>query len=397
MSVKNIVAIGSTGVGKSSTLNQLLGLVNDLNQPIDPAKHFRTSATMNVAGTSKTQSIQGAPNTFGNPPVGPLPTLNVVDCPGLGDPAGDAQDRLNIADMVKFIKPLNEVHQFVLVMNSENPRLSSHDASTIAVFLKMFPSQDQQNPTAEFFNNMIVVFTRWGMDKASVRKRTVRGVTKAFIDQEIRAAFFQHFNYSGVIKSTFVDNMYDPAETAEKKAMESGMSTIWCHALSNTNPFKTTHVTTADTLLQGLDKKLKEIKDHNTKLQAQQKAERKAHEAKMQSLEKMMQDQTKDHEAKMCSLKDEIRDLKSSKPSGGVDMSILGALLSMLSFGGGGGGMPPMIMGPPGGGGMMMGPPGGGGGMMGPPSGGGLGGGRTCNDGSLDMRCAENRGLPKWG
>lgn len=117
----------------------------------------------------------------------------------------------------------------------------------------------------------------------------------------------------------------------------------------------------------------------------------------MQSLEKMMQDQTKDHEAKMCSLKDEIRDLKSSKPSGGVDMSILGALLSMLSFGGGGGGMPPMIMGPPGGGGMMMGPPGGGGGMMGPPSGGGLGGGRTCNDGSLDMRCAENRGLPKWG
>ena len=56
--MKNIVAIGATGVGKSSLLNHILGLVDpNTNLPYDENKYFPDRATMNKAGTSKTQSL----------------------------------------------------------------------------------------------------------------------------------------------------------------------------------------------------------------------------------------------------------------------------------------------------------------------------------------------------
>ena len=340
--VTNIVVVGSTGVGKSSLLNHVIGLVDpSSHKPFNPSKHFRTSAKMNEGCTVKTQACTGKANTFGEKTRTTIPTLRLVDCPGLGDPDGDAQDRLNIANMVKFIKPLKEVHQFILVMNSEDPRLSAADQNTIAVFLKMFPSEEKTNPTGEFFRNMIVVFTHWGMSKPESDRRRRQSITKEFVIKELQATFYDRFQYSGVIRCEFVDNWYEPKNDVEVKAMRNAICNIWALANTNDKPFKTAYVKKADTLLEGLDKQLEEIKTYNAKLQEQQKVERAKHERTMQRLENQMAEQGRSHETQRKALEDEISNLRSRSASAS-DQSALLKLMSVftsylfMQMGGGG-------------------------------------------------------------
>jgi hypothetical protein len=65
--------------------------------------------------------------------------------------------------MVVGLKNVGYVHAFLIVMNSEEPRLSEHMQETIKLFGQMF--------SLEFFQNALFVFTKFAYDKSSVWKR----------------------------------------------------------------------------------------------------------------------------------------------------------------------------------------------------------------------------------
>ena len=361
---KNVVAIGCTGTGKSSTLNTLMGLVDDGNNAIDPTRHFADSSAMNAAGTKLTQSIMGPTKTFDPGQQGGM--IRAFDTPGLGDPAGDAQDRLNIANMVETLKPVGEIHLFMLVLNSGTPRLSDWEAKTLRIFLSMFPSQDPANPYGHFFQNLLIVCTHWGNDSRSEsnRARQHPPLTPNFVSQEIHSAFRTRFGYSGPLNISFIDNFYDRDESNEVEAIKQVIMDIEVRARVNT-PFPTNCVTKVETIMEKNEKKMAEIKEANKKLEKQQLEERLAHEkaleAAQKKFEKTMDDANKTHAAKMEELQKDYERVKREKEeqkSSGLGIKEIIALIGALSMGGGGGGG--------GGGGMPMMDFGGGGGGPGP-------------------------------
>ena len=77
-----------------------------------------------------------------------------------GDPNG--LDSQNISAMVK-LKELQHVNAFLIVFNSQNPRLDKHLRAMFHIFVDIFGK--------DFFSNVILVFTHWEYDDKSKRKR----------------------------------------------------------------------------------------------------------------------------------------------------------------------------------------------------------------------------------
>jgi len=86
----------------------------------------------------------------------------VIDTPGIGDSRN--RDTKHIAEMVVGLKEVGYVHAFLIVINSEEPRLSEQMQDTIKIFNQMFGGED-------FLSNAILVFTRFSYDKTSVWRR----------------------------------------------------------------------------------------------------------------------------------------------------------------------------------------------------------------------------------
>lgn len=136
--------IGLTGHGKSTTANSICG-----------KQEFSVSG-----GTeSETTAFDGVLTRWeGSRNEDPI---IVIDTPGIGDSRN--RDTKHIAEMVVGLKNVGYVHAFLIVMNSEEPRLSEHMQDTIKLFQQMF--------TTEFFRNALLVFTKFSYDKSSVWKR----------------------------------------------------------------------------------------------------------------------------------------------------------------------------------------------------------------------------------
>jgi len=135
--VYNIVALGNTGVGKSSLLNMLAN--SDIFQ------------VGNGAVLSKTQTtIQNNPaSTF----LGLTDEIKMilVDTQGIGDHQGDKQDNQHIVDMVGKIRELEQIDLFLLCLEETNPRFSGSIQNTITVFNQIFP---------DFFEHTVLIFNK---------------------------------------------------------------------------------------------------------------------------------------------------------------------------------------------------------------------------------------------
>jgi predicted GTPase len=75
------------------------------------------------AGTdSETDRVSGLVIRWRSEPKG-VPCI-VIDTPGMGDSKG--RDSAHIANMVVDLKTIGFVHTFIIVINSEEPRLSDY-------------------------------------------------------------------------------------------------------------------------------------------------------------------------------------------------------------------------------------------------------------------------------
>ena len=84
---------------------------------------------------------------------------------GLGDPSG--HDSQNIAAMVEKLKELRFVNAFLLVLNSQYPRLDEPLRAMLNIFSDIFGKG--------FFSNVILVFTRWEYADKAEKKRLSEG------------------------------------------------------------------------------------------------------------------------------------------------------------------------------------------------------------------------------
>ena len=86
--------------------------------------------------------------------------------PGLGDPSG--KDWLHIAEMVKELKQLEYINSFLILFNAQNPWLDESLRAMVDIFTQIFGRE-------RFFDNVILVFTRWEHSARAERKRQRTG------------------------------------------------------------------------------------------------------------------------------------------------------------------------------------------------------------------------------
>jgi predicted GTPase len=112
---KVVCMIGCTGHGKSTTANSLCG---------------EAKFTVSGGTESETTAFDGVLTRWENKPN--EDPVVVIDTPGIGDSQG--RDTKHIAEMVVGLKKVGYVHAFLIVMNSEEPRLSEHMQETLKLF-----------------------------------------------------------------------------------------------------------------------------------------------------------------------------------------------------------------------------------------------------------------------
>ncbi len=137
--------LGVTGSGKSFTASNLSG----------DSKSFKVSKK----SESETSEVTGVVSHF----LGKKdePVFIITDTPGIGDSKG--RDTEHIAKMVFSLKRIGYVHTFLIVINSEDPRINEQLQQTLQLFSQMFGN--------EFFDNAIICFSRYRYDKRSINDR----------------------------------------------------------------------------------------------------------------------------------------------------------------------------------------------------------------------------------
>ena len=132
--IYKVVALGNTGVGKSSLLN-MLGNTNEFQVGEDAHSH-----TKDVE--SKVKYFLGDSNEI---------QLCLIDTQGLYDPSGDQRDMENIRDMVTTIRRHKSINMFLYCVEESNPRFTTYIQDTITLFDNIFPN---------FLDHALLVFNK---------------------------------------------------------------------------------------------------------------------------------------------------------------------------------------------------------------------------------------------
>lgn len=154
--IPRVLVLGKTGAGKSSLLNSIIGATGRGKKKLFKTSRRSGSETKEV--TVKLRRFRGPYNVCGD---GEPPKVIVVDAPGFMDSDGD--DSKIMEDIVAKSKQLRHLNLFLLVVNGEEARLGDD--------FKQMLRQLVGSCSVDVLRNAFVVFTRWGLDKASKRRR----------------------------------------------------------------------------------------------------------------------------------------------------------------------------------------------------------------------------------
>ena len=129
--VKTIVLLGESGTGKSSIGNCLFGLNSTAGFKVSRAADSCTKETKEILGTWVTNGSECA----------------IIDTPGLNDP--NNEDTEHIKGIVEFLRRRGWVNSFLVVRNSQNPRMHHSFKSMLAAFELIFGK--------DFWHHVIIV------------------------------------------------------------------------------------------------------------------------------------------------------------------------------------------------------------------------------------------------
>ncbi|CAJ1417443.1 unnamed protein product, partial [Effrenium voratum] len=142
-----IVLLGPVGVGKSLLATALAGLQqsNEVFKVGDSAQAVTLEATCHRTRWFGRSSEE---------------ELILVDPPGVGD--GDA-DAARLAQVVRVLRDFGYVSLFLVVLNSEQPRIGSVLENLLRLMEECFGRR--------FWRHVVLVFTRFYTDPRSARRR----------------------------------------------------------------------------------------------------------------------------------------------------------------------------------------------------------------------------------
>lgn len=139
----NILVLGETGVGKSTWINAIANYLTypTLHEATDvddllslvPTKFVLLDENCKerivTIGSSKNEDTR-AGQACTQYPTSHLVTvgnerIRIIDTPGIGDPRGVEQDKINVDNILRFVSNLDEIHGICLLLKPNNARLTT--------------------------------------------------------------------------------------------------------------------------------------------------------------------------------------------------------------------------------------------------------------------------------
>ena len=116
--------------------------------------------------------------------------------------------------MVMNLKLIGFVDTFIITINSQDCRFNEQLDSTIKLFSQMFSS--------DFFHNVLVCFTKFGYDKASIKNRSRgKSLDKDDLIDSMQKEFKDRFGCElSEEQFAFIDNSVSDAEEGEIEEVE---------------------------------------------------------------------------------------------------------------------------------------------------------------------------------
>jgi len=242
-----IIILGSTGAGKSSLGNVLLGRAHDFVEESNGGTKCFVEVSGAEPATKDTCAQKGSWNGDDETPV------TIIDTPGFGDEA-DA-DCKTVDQMVKTLKEeIKYLHTFVLVFNGKSARFTRELKSMINRFQDIFGDH--------FWPNVVFAVSHWGFGEYDLEDRrqteeewTVEWNTK-FKDlcAEVRTT----------IPAVFIDSHYRKTSPVESGNFSKEMDKLWDIA-SKAKPFELKDIKAALSEIEVLEEKLKNVPDSGGK------------------------------------------------------------------------------------------------------------------------------------
>ena len=174
----------------------------------------------------------------------------MIDTIGFDDPTKN-DDAEIIAELVSKMKnDCDHVNLFVIAVNGQAPRLDGSLITMIRIFEGMF--------SQEFWNQVVVVFTRVPMDKKNKKKReTVNKRKDDQLAEDYIKVVEDQFDDCRGLKYLYMDATYDKEDDEENIAFQNALSELRKY-LENSPQLSTNYVQEVETNNAMLKRKIKE-------------------------------------------------------------------------------------------------------------------------------------------
>ena len=251
------VIIGSTGVGKSSLANSLMGrhpyddrdFIKNLTKFKDGcfSSAWKTGGNVKTTDTCYDQGpfLGNLPRNFSRPTY---PDVTIVDTPGFGDANRTAEHKA-IKRLVEVLKnDIKCVNAFVICFNKvETKRLDRAMANMLGLFEEMFGKAFWEHAIVE------ITFYKHDHDASPEREKQIEDTVNRMLKRELDLKFD--------LKATFIDSHYNNNYPEEPVAFAKNAKELFEFA-NNTKPFSTEGI---ESVLTALGRKQKEVEDYRNK------------------------------------------------------------------------------------------------------------------------------------